>query len=133
MEIAECERIRERKAEQQARIAAFERGNWFQVSLNLALRCSECGNVNEYQVRKIAVNPADSDGNLHLAQEFAGVSCGTWADFQFTSEAKLAVTAELVRLAADSDAGVFQLSYGWVFHRTRIWRYNPLPFYFQVA
>ncbi len=100
------ERIHERKVEQQARIAAFDRGNWFQDSLNLALRCSECGDVNEYKVRKIAINPVAPNSDIHLAQEFACASCGTWADFEFTSEAKLTVTAELVTLAADSDAGL---------------------------
>ncbi len=100
------ERIGRRRAEQQSRMAAFERGDWFQDSLDLALRCPECGDVNEYRVRKIAVDPAEAGGNMQLAQEFVCASCGAWADFEFTGEAKLAVTAELVKLAADSDAGL---------------------------
>ncbi len=100
------ERIRKRKAEQQARRAAFERGEGFQDSLNLALRCSGCGEVNEYRVRQIAVNPADPGGNMLLAHEFACASCGKWAEFEFTTEAKLAVTGELIKLVADSDAGL---------------------------
>ncbi len=101
------ERILERKAEQRARVAAFERGDWFQDSLiKLALRCPECGDVNEYRVQKIAINLSDPEGNMLLAQELACASCGVWPEFEFTSEAKLALTTELLKPAADSDAGL---------------------------
>ncbi len=100
------ERILERKAEQKERAAAFERGDWFHSSLKLSLRCPECGDTNEYQVRKIAVNPADPDANMLLAQEFACTSCGTWPNFEFTGDARMTITAELLKLAADSDAGL---------------------------
>ncbi len=100
------ERIRERKVEQQARTTALERGDWFQNTLKLDLRCPECGDINAYRIRKIAINPADPNSNMLLAQEFACASCGAWADFEFTSEAKLAITAELVTLAANDDAGL---------------------------
>ncbi len=40
-------RVRKRRAEQQARMASFERGDWFQDTLNLALRCPECGDIDE--------------------------------------------------------------------------------------
>ncbi len=86
-------------------MAAFERSEWFQDTLNLALRCSECCEVKEYRVRQIAVNPAEPGSHPLLAHEFACASCGAWADFEFTTEAKLAVTAELIKLAADNDAG----------------------------
>jgi hypothetical protein len=100
------ERVRKRRAEQQARSAAFERGDWFQDTLNLALRCPECGDTNRYAVRRVAMNPADPGSGPLLAQELACASCGRWADLEFTTEAKLALTAELVKLAANSDSGL---------------------------
>jgi hypothetical protein len=100
------ERVHKRRAEQRARSAAFERGDWFQDTLNLALRCPECGDTNRYAVRRVAMNPADPGSGPLLAQELACASCGRWADLEFTTEAKLALTAELVKLAANSDSGL---------------------------
>jgi tetratricopeptide (TPR) repeat protein len=100
------ERVRKRRAEQQARLAAFERGDWFCDALTLDLRCPECGDVNEYRVQRIAVDPGAPNATPLVAQEFACASCGTWAEFELTAEARLAVTAELIKLAADSEAGL---------------------------
>ena len=100
------ERVRTRRAEQHTRQAAFARGDWFADTLNLALRCPDCGDVNAYAIRRVAINPADSCGELLLAEEVACASCGRWSDLGFTAEAKLVLAAELLKLAADTDAGL---------------------------
>ena len=100
------ERIRQRRDDQQARTAAFAQGEWFQDTLNLALRCPECGGINHYVVRRVAIDPADPSGQPLLAQDLACASCTRWTDLAFTAEAKLVVTAELVAMAANSDGGL---------------------------
>ncbi len=100
------QRVRKRRAEQQARRAAFERGDWFQETLNLGLRCPVCGDVNDYAVRRLAIDPAQPGRTPLLAQELACASCGQWSDLELTNEATLAVTAELVKSAADLGAGL---------------------------
>ena len=81
-------------------------GEWFQDTLNLALRCPECGGINHYVVRRVAIDPADPSGQPLLAQDLACASCNRWTDLAFTTEAKLVVTAELVAMAANSDGGL---------------------------
>ena len=72
----------------------------------LELKCPECGDSNEYKVKHVVVNPDSKDTDLILADEFPCASCGHWVDFEFTSSAHLAISAELLKLAADSDEGL---------------------------
>lgn len=99
------ERIRQHRAEQRARRAAFARGDWFLDTLPLRLRCPECGDVNEYRVRRVAVEPADPARDPLLAEDLACVSCGRWSDLAFTAEARLVVTGELLKLVAERASG----------------------------
>jgi len=41
-----------------------------------------------------------------LADEFPCASCGHWVDFEFTSGAHLAISAELLKLTADNETGL---------------------------
>lgn len=99
------ERIRQHRAEQQARRAAFARGDWYLDTLPLRLHCPECGDVNEYPVRHIAVEPADPNRDPLLAEDLACASCGRWSDLALTAEARLVVTGELLKLVADRADG----------------------------
>jgi tetratricopeptide (TPR) repeat protein len=101
-----AERVRKAQAEMQAHRAAMRRGDWFNQTLMLELECPECGDSNEYEVRHIAVNADSKDADLILADEFPCASCGHWVDFEFTSGAHMAISAELLKLAADSDEGL---------------------------
>ena len=99
------ERIRRHRTEQQARRAAFARGDWFLDTLPLRLHCPQCGDVNEYRVRRIAIEPADPNRDPLLAEELACASCGRSSDLAFTGEARLVVAGELLNLVADQASG----------------------------
>ncbi|HSQ06440.1 MAG TPA: SEC-C metal-binding domain-containing protein [Chromatiaceae bacterium] len=103
---AVAERVRRRRAEQQARSAAFERGDWFQETLSLPLRCPACGDTNEYAVRRVAVMPMAVGDQPLLGQELACSSCGQWADLEITNEARLVLAGEFIRLGAERLEGL---------------------------
>ena len=101
-----AERVRKAQADMQAHRAAMRRGDWFNQTLMLELECPECGDSNEYDVQHVAVNADSKGADLILADEFPCASCGHWVDFEFTSGAHLAISAELLKLAADGDKGL---------------------------
>jgi tetratricopeptide (TPR) repeat protein len=101
-----AERVQKARADLQAHRAALQRGDWFNQTLRLELKCPVCGDSNEYEVQRVAVNPGSKETDLLLAHEFPCASCDHWADFEFTPGAHMALTAELLKLAADSDAGL---------------------------
>jgi tetratricopeptide (TPR) repeat protein len=90
----------------QAHRAALQRGDWFSQTLRIELKCPLCGDTNEYEVQRIAVNPASNETDLLLAHEFPCASCSRWVDFEFTADAHMALAAELLKLTADSDTGL---------------------------
>jgi tetratricopeptide (TPR) repeat protein len=98
-----AERVQKAQADIQAHRAAMRRGDWFNQTLMLELKCPECGDSNEYKVQHVAVNPDSKDTDLILADEFPCASCGNWVNFEFTSGAHLAISAELLKLAANGD------------------------------
>ena len=101
-----AERVQKAQAEMQARRAALQRGDWFNPTLMLELKCPECGDSNQYEVRRVAINPDSKDTDLMLADEFPCASCGHWVDFEFTSGAHMAISAELLTLTADNENGL---------------------------
>jgi tetratricopeptide (TPR) repeat protein len=101
-----AERVQKAQAETQARRAALQRGYWFNPTVMLELKCPECGDSNEYEVRHVAINPDSKSTDLMLADEFPCASCGHWVDFEFTSGAHLAISAELLKLTADNENGL---------------------------
>ena len=56
-----AERVKKAQAEMQARRAALQRGDWFNPTLMLELKCPECGDSNQYEVRHVAINPDSKD------------------------------------------------------------------------
>jgi tetratricopeptide (TPR) repeat protein len=100
-----AERVRSARADVQARRAAMQRGDWFNQTLRLELRCRVCGDSNEYVVQRVAVSAGSKETDLLLADEFPCASCGRWVDFESTTDAHMALSAELLKLVADRDAG----------------------------
>jgi len=98
-----AERVQKAQADMQAHRAALQRRDWFNQTLMLELNCPDCGDSNEYEVQHVAVNADSKDADLILADEFPCASCGHWVDFEFTSGAHLAITAELLKM--DSEGG----------------------------
>ena len=96
-----AERVQKAQTEQRTRLADFKRGEWFNQTLILELKCPECGDTNEYKVRQVAVNPGGKTADMLLVDEFPCASCGRWGDFEFTASAHLAITAEFLKMASD--------------------------------
>ena len=96
-----AERVQKAQTEQRTRLANFQRGEWFNQTLMLELKCPECGDTNEYKVRQVAVNPGGKTADMLLVDEFPCASCGRWVDFEFTASAHLAITAELLKMGSD--------------------------------
>ena len=67
--------------------------------LLLDLECPACGEVNRYKAKGAIVSEGDSrETTCLLADELPCASCGAEVEFKFTSEAIVAVTAELLKL-----------------------------------
>ena len=96
-------RIEQRRVEQKDRAALFESGNRSQAPLKLSLLCPECGDSNEYDVQKIVLDPEKNDNNMLLAEEIVCASCKKSSDLEFTADARMAITANLIPLLADRD------------------------------
>ncbi|MGZ8095308.1 MAG: TPR domain-containing protein, partial [Methylosarcina sp.] len=67
--------------------------------LSLELECPACGAVNRYQAKGVIVGGGkETETVCLLADEFPCASCDAEVEFKFTSEAIIAVTAELFKL-----------------------------------
>ncbi len=100
------ERVSKRRADARARLAAFDQGTWFRDTLPLALRCPACGDVNQYDVHSVIIDPKDTRAGPVIGEDLTCASCGRWTDLEPTSEARLAVMAELMRLVMDDSEGL---------------------------
>jgi tetratricopeptide (TPR) repeat protein len=94
-------RVQKAQTEQRTRLANFQRGEWFNQTLILELKCPECSDSNEYKVRQVAVSPGGKADDMLLADEFPCASCGGWVDLEFTAGVHLAITAELLKMASE--------------------------------
>ena len=99
------ERARAHRQAQAARISAFMRGDLSSDTLTLKLKCPDCGDVNLYDLRRIAVDETDPSSRLVIAEEIACASCGRYTDLAETPDAKLAILGELFRVSTMSAAG----------------------------
>ena len=99
------ERARAHRQAQAARISALMRGDLSSDTLTLKLKCPDCGDVNLYDLRRIAVDETDPSSRLVIAEEIACASCGRYTDLAETPDAKLAILGELFRLSTMSAAG----------------------------
>ncbi len=98
-------RILEHEIEIEARLDAFDSGSFQNDTINLPLRCVECGDVNKYNVKDVVVSPELKEYPHLLADEFPCASCGEWSDFEFTGEANMAITASLVLVLGQQESG----------------------------
>jgi tetratricopeptide (TPR) repeat protein len=112
--------------------ANFEAGaldNLFKT-LTLTLRCEKCGDVNQYDIKSVVLGNSGPQSAAFVRDDLRCLSCGQWADFEFTAKAHMQMMAALlVRYARakpkkDSikDEGPFQLN-----DVTYRWQKRPAP------
>lgn len=83
--------------------AEFEKGSLAQNNyLNLELKCPACEAVNQYQTKGVIMS-VEADAPPLLADEFPCLSCAKEVEFQFTSMAQMAITAELLKKTMDDE------------------------------
>ena len=85
---------------------SLESGDFSNDSLYLELRCPSCNDVNQYAVKGVIV-AKDQDENIpHLINdEFPCASCGQYVEFELTSSALMALTAEMLMMKAAHEKG----------------------------
>ena len=85
---------------------ALEAGDLSRDSLSLELRCPSCRAENRYQVKGVIMTTEKGQGATHLVNdEFPCSSCGQSVEFEFTTMAHLALTAEAILIKAARDSG----------------------------
>lgn len=99
------ERILRQRERQQKAMENFYKSGFVsdRDTLRLSLCCPACGETNDYDARGVMVD--DKDGNPLIADEFPCLSCGAWEEFEFQPMARMALTAELLRVACAHEAG----------------------------
>ena len=76
---------------------AFDSGDFSRSSLSLELQCPLCEAVNQYEVKGVIVAKDQDQSDAHLIHdEFPCVSCGQDVEFEFTSSALMALSAEIL-------------------------------------
>lgn len=98
--IAEVEE-RERKTALRAQILEQGLQRPTPTEISLKLRCRACGHLAHYEVRDVWLG---ENGSTFLPGEIACRNCGALSDVEFTPEATMAVSAELLRLHAYQQA-----------------------------
>jgi tetratricopeptide (TPR) repeat protein len=85
----------------------FEAGNFGALfnTLTLTLRCEKCCDVNRYDVKSLVYGKQASAGAAFVRDDIRCASCGQWADFEFTGEAYMQMSAALLVRAARRKAG----------------------------
>lgn len=99
----------ERRKESKKKREAFKKGNIKELiedTVQLKMRCKNCGSDNYYKVGNIFLDPNQKDNNIFVADELLCVSCGEFADFDLTSEATIALVAEMVKLTMAKEQGI---------------------------
>ena len=86
--------------------ASLESGDFSSDSLYLELRCPSCNDVNQYAVKGVIV-AKDQDENIPnlINDEFPCASCGQYVEFELTSSALMALTAEMLMMKAAHEKG----------------------------
>jgi len=98
-------RITEHRQRQLARRACMETGNFCSETVSMLLQCETCGEENRYEVKRVLVSEDPSQSPHVLVDEFPCASCGEWAEFKFTGDALLSMSAEMLKVAAAQTAG----------------------------
>jgi tetratricopeptide (TPR) repeat protein len=78
--------------------ANCEAGNFGALfeTLPLTLRCEKCGDVNRYDVKSVVYGKNASEAAAFVRDDIRCASCGQWADFEFTTEAYMQMSAALL-------------------------------------
>ena len=85
---------------------ALDAGDLSRDSLSLELRCPSCLAENRYQAKGVIMTTDKSQGATHLVNdEFPCASCGQNVEFEFTTMAHMALTAEAILIKAARDSG----------------------------
>ena len=91
------ERVLAEKEKREKRRAAMDTGDFSREYLTLALRCQSCGDVNQYQVSSVIVPKQQTKKEYCLVNdEFPCASCEQYADFEFTTDAVMALSGEMM-------------------------------------
>ena len=99
------DRVQDNHREQEERLAAFEHGTLNRETVTLLLRCVECGDLNKYDVKDVVLSGEIKEYPHILADEFPCASCGKWSEFEFTSEAIMAVIAHMLMFTKNTGDG----------------------------
>ena len=67
----------------------------------MTLKCERCGDVNRYEVASVVTGKSKTGSPYFVGDDLRCVSCGESADFEFTAEAQMQMTAALITVAAD--------------------------------
>lgn len=95
--LAAKERVLAEKEKQEKHRAAMDAGDFSRECLMLALRCQSCGDVNQYQVSSVIVAKQQTKTEHCLVNdEFPCVSCEQYTDFEFTADAIMALSSEMM-------------------------------------
>ncbi len=89
---------------------AFDSGDFSRSSLSLELRCPLCAAVNQYEVKGVIVakdqdQDQEQDATHLIHDEFPCASCDQEVEFEFTSSALMALSAEILLIAAARESG----------------------------
>jgi tetratricopeptide (TPR) repeat protein len=124
------ERVRTRRERDRAREAAIAAGDFRELdgSLDLALRCEECGDVNRYEVKSLIAGRSASAPSCFVGDDIPCASCGRWVDFELTSEARMQMMGAMLRrvIAAESGQDVAEGPVKLINVKYR-WQTRPAP------
>ena len=85
---------------------ALDAGDFSRDSLSLELRCPSCNAVNRYDVKGVIMAGKPHQDKAYLVNdEFPCASCGQNVEFEFTTMAQMALTAELLLINAARESG----------------------------
>ncbi len=100
------ERIEARKAHVEKTLTeAFTKGNLGE-SVELELKCRECGDLNYYDVQNVFVSLLEKRPSVYIADEIPCRSCGAVDCLDATSHAQLKITAQMALFAAVAQSGL---------------------------
>jgi len=99
------DRIWQRRRHMLDHRANFEAGNFGALfnTLTLTLRCEKCDGVNRYDVKSLVYGKNASEAAAFVRDDIRCASCGQWADFEFTAEAYMQMSAALLVFTAQGE------------------------------
>lgn len=75
------------------------------ASLRIELKCTVCGDLNEYEVNAIFVSPEAPEDKPFIADEITCRSCGAFDSMDLSSKGHLALMAEMLRAVTKEKEG----------------------------